>query len=478
MPKNEDFIDYYELLQVHPAANVSIIKKAYRTLMLEFKEHPDLGGSEEKSKLLNEAYNVLVDPAKRYEYDRFRALKSGEILKAKGTIPLDQIIIVCPVCETKNRVKSEESIKYAKCHKCGYKFCRSRTDQNLKTSKGKTTTKLYYSEWVLKQNQQPPSKKCPNCGQTSRLFSPTCPLCGTFYPSENQVSYKTFNKSVWFKNVLYGLIGTGLITGLILGAPLIYQLYFNFFPNRNIKAKNSTITKALTLKHLQALEKKALFYTDQKQYGVAIKEWQEVIKQSPANEKAHFNLGQLYMQIGNFSSAISELETALALMPEDASTHFALGNAYIELKNRKKGMEHFLKAIELNPYHASAYYNVGILYTGSGDYELAITHYLESLKLDPNNTDTMINLSTVYAKKSDYDNAYFHLKRAIELKPSEPDAHFNLGIVYEKMGNPSAAIKEYKLSLDYLKNLPQTADTSVKIKRIQSILEKELGETY
>jgi len=479
MPKYDDYIDYYELLQVHPTANISIIKKAYRTIMLELKEHPDLGGSEEKSKLLNEAYNILCDPAKRYEYDRFRALKSGEVLKARGTQPLDQIIIICPACEAKNRVKSEESIKYAKCSKCGYKFTRARTDQNFSTSsKGKTTTKLHYSEWVLKQNQKPPAKHCSNCGKTSQLFSATCPLCGALYSLENKKTDSKGNTRVWLRNILYCLLGTGIITGVILGSPLISRyVYPYFFSNNKIKPDIPTQEKPI-LKDLQMLEKKALFYTDQKQYDVAINEWKELIRKSPANERAHFNLGQLYLQTGKFSSAVSELKTALEITPDDASIHFALGNAYVELKNKKKGLEHFLKTIEINPYHAAAHYNAGNLYTNAGKLDLAATHYLESLKVDANNTDTMINLSIVYNKKGDYDSAYFHLKRAIELRPADPDAHFNLGVIYKNMGNTAAAIKEYKLSLDYLQNLPKTSAVSAKIKRVESILNRILNETY
>ena len=36
--------DYYEILQVHPKASPAVIKKAYRTLLMEMGHHPDLGG--------------------------------------------------------------------------------------------------------------------------------------------------------------------------------------------------------------------------------------------------------------------------------------------------------------------------------------------------------------------------------------------------------------------------------------------------
>ena len=70
------FIDYYEVLEVSPAARQSVIDKAYRALMLE--EHPDRGGDTRKAQLINEAYQVLGDPARRTEFDRRRASTTAD----------------------------------------------------------------------------------------------------------------------------------------------------------------------------------------------------------------------------------------------------------------------------------------------------------------------------------------------------------------------------------------------------------------
>jgi hypothetical protein len=66
-------VDYYEVLQVHPRASAEMIKKAYRTLMGQMGGHPDLGGDEERAKLLNEAHAILGDPQLRLAYDEARA---------------------------------------------------------------------------------------------------------------------------------------------------------------------------------------------------------------------------------------------------------------------------------------------------------------------------------------------------------------------------------------------------------------------
>ena len=62
--------DYYKILQVPRNASKDDVKKAYRKLAHQF--HPDKqGGSEEKFKEINEAYQVLGDERKRAQYDQF-----------------------------------------------------------------------------------------------------------------------------------------------------------------------------------------------------------------------------------------------------------------------------------------------------------------------------------------------------------------------------------------------------------------------
>ena len=68
--------DYYEILQLSPEAEQEVIEAAYRRLARKY--HPDISkdpGASQRMRLLNEAFEVLGDPATRAAYDRSRAFR-------------------------------------------------------------------------------------------------------------------------------------------------------------------------------------------------------------------------------------------------------------------------------------------------------------------------------------------------------------------------------------------------------------------
>src|SRR5512144_3432712 len=66
--------DYYEVLGVSRTCDDDELKRAYRRLALKY--HPDKNPdtrseAEERFKEVNQAYQILSDPQRRAQYDRF-----------------------------------------------------------------------------------------------------------------------------------------------------------------------------------------------------------------------------------------------------------------------------------------------------------------------------------------------------------------------------------------------------------------------
>jgi hypothetical protein len=105
--------NYYRVLQVQPDASPEIIKASYRTMMQKLKYHPDLGGDEWNAALVNEAYAVLCDPARRAAYDEKLAVERAGVgsrgrqhagppaAAGSGSAP-DGLGLPCLFCATQN----------------------------------------------------------------------------------------------------------------------------------------------------------------------------------------------------------------------------------------------------------------------------------------------------------------------------------------------------------------------------------------
>jgi curved DNA-binding protein len=76
-----EFKDYYKVLGVERSADQKTISRTFRRLARE--SHPDVNkrkGAEDRFKEINEAYQVLGDPAKRAKYDQiYEAYKNGGV---------------------------------------------------------------------------------------------------------------------------------------------------------------------------------------------------------------------------------------------------------------------------------------------------------------------------------------------------------------------------------------------------------------
>ena len=72
--------DYYKILDLNKNCTEDEIKKKYKILAI--KNHPDKGGDENKFKDISEAYQVLVDPVKRLNYDNNNISNINSIVNA------------------------------------------------------------------------------------------------------------------------------------------------------------------------------------------------------------------------------------------------------------------------------------------------------------------------------------------------------------------------------------------------------------
>ena len=86
--------DYYDILQVSPSAEPEVIEAAYKRLARKY--HPDVDrdpAATERMRDLNEAYEMLSDPAGRAEYDLHRSRGASVSDYSTGEGPVETSVV-------------------------------------------------------------------------------------------------------------------------------------------------------------------------------------------------------------------------------------------------------------------------------------------------------------------------------------------------------------------------------------------------
>lgn len=87
MNGDQEFVDYYDILQVNPGCDARILEIAYHYFAKMY--HPDNAETADVDRFsqLIEVYSVLRDPVKRAEYDQLYARSKGHPIH---TFPIDK----------------------------------------------------------------------------------------------------------------------------------------------------------------------------------------------------------------------------------------------------------------------------------------------------------------------------------------------------------------------------------------------------
>jgi S1-C subfamily serine protease/Flp pilus assembly protein TadD len=106
---------------------------------------------------------------------------------------------------------------------------------------------------------------------------------------------------------------------------------------------------------------------------------QRWVRQNPNLADAHYNLGWVYDEQGQYQEAIASYKEAIRIRPDDAVAHNNLGIAYKKLGRNQEAMTSYKEAIRIKPDYANAHLNLGVIYNKSGKYEEAFTSCQKSL---------------------------------------------------------------------------------------------------
>jgi tetratricopeptide (TPR) repeat protein len=172
--------------------------------------------------------------------------------------------------------------------------------------------------------------------------------------------------------------------------------------------------------------------------------WEDVIRKTPRNARAHFMLGNIYMSRGLSNRAIQHYQNAIVYKPDFVAAYYNLGNIF-----RAKGLiematHHYESAVWLRPDHAEAHYELGSIFSSREETKKAIEHFRAATKFNPDNAEAHFKLARIYYDAGRPASALSRYKKAVEARPNYIEARYNVGLIYCKIKEYKKGLKEFE----------------------------------
>ena len=187
----------------------------------------------------------------------------------------------------------------------------------------------------------------------------------------------------------------------------------------------------------------ALFY--QGKVEEAIDHYYQAIQIRPDYDRAYFNLGNAFAELGNIDTARRYYAKAPSFEPAEA--HNNLGRALAIQGKIEDAIANYLEALALKPDLAEAHNNLGDALARQGEFAEAIDSFSRALALDPKMAETHDNLGRALARQGRIAEAIEHFSRALALKPDFAEVHCHLGNTLARLGKLDEAVAQYTEAL-------------------------------
>jgi tetratricopeptide (TPR) repeat protein len=152
---------------------------------------------------------------------------------------------------------------------------------------------------------------------------------------------------------------------------------------------------------------------------------------------AYLNRGNALYENGQIDVAIKDYDQAIKNNPLSAEALSRRGFALEQKGEFDLAAQDSDQAIKLDPQNAKAIANRGYVRSHKKEFDAAIEDFNQAIKLDPNDARTYRLRASAYREKSQYDLAIQDCDQAIKLDPNDAVAYYVRGLSKQKKGDKS-----------------------------------------
>jgi len=148
----------------------------------------------------------------------------------------------------------------------------------------------------------------------------------------------------------------------------------------------------------------------------------EVVRRSPANERALMAIAQIHLDAGRIEDARGEVRKLLAVPARSAAAADNLGLRFAEKDLYPEARDLFQRAISVQRDYASALNNLGVLYLKMGQSGDAVAAFRYGIRAAPDDDMLYLNLGRVYVQTGEREKARGVIMEWLDRKPGNEKA--------------------------------------------------------
>ena len=153
-------------------------------------------------------------------------------------------------------------------------------------------------------------------------------------------------------------------------------------------------------------------------------------------------IGQLWIEIGDYTRAVDTLHRALQSNPSLLKAHYFAGQADIRREHWPEAAEEFQAELKLEPADPDALYNLGFVYLQQSRIEDAANLFQQVLQAHPDYANAQYEFGKILLDQGNVQEAVDHLEKSAALSPQSDYMHYQLQAAYRKLQRDADADRE------------------------------------
>jgi tetratricopeptide (TPR) repeat protein len=147
---------------------------------------------------------------------------------------------------------------------------------------------------------------------------------------------------------------------------------------------------------------------------------------------------------------------ASTLNPADASAHYNLGLIYQQRGQYEEAKSSFSRAIEIDPEETDAHYQLGRIAREEGRLPDAINHFDAVVRHNPAHSQSEVwrEIGHAYFQAAQYEDARAAFERFIDKRPSDAEGRYRYGLTLYQMGRRDDAASEMQACIEAVRTSP------------------------